>query len=141
MITFTDKGAEKVQEFLSTQAAVADTAGLRVGVRGGGCSGFQYALAFDEQRDGDERRRHQKCDQEQDERRPWPPGLLLALLLLTESRRPARIREDGSIVLLADQDRSLWDRALIGEGQALDPDAFKALVRAAVALNTSKRRA
>jgi iron-sulfur cluster assembly protein len=53
MITLTDKGAEKVREFLSTQAAVAETAGLRVGVRGGGCSGFQYALAFDEQRGDD----------------------------------------------------------------------------------------
>jgi iron-sulfur cluster assembly protein len=53
MITLTDKGAEKVREFLGSQVAVADTAGLRVGVRGGGCSGFQYALAFDEQRDGD----------------------------------------------------------------------------------------
>jgi iron-sulfur cluster assembly protein len=53
MITLSDKGAEKVREFLSGQAAVAETAGLRVGVRGGGCSGFQYALAFDEQRDGD----------------------------------------------------------------------------------------
>jgi iron-sulfur cluster assembly protein len=53
MIALTEQGAEKVREFLATQAAVADTAGLRVGVRGGGCSGFQYALAFDEQRDGD----------------------------------------------------------------------------------------
>ena len=53
MITLTDKGAEKVREFLAAQSAVAATAGLRVGVRGGGCSGFQYALAFDEQRDGD----------------------------------------------------------------------------------------
>jgi iron-sulfur cluster assembly protein len=53
MITLTDNGAEKVREFLSSQAAVASTAGLRVGVRGGGCSGFQYALAFDEERDGD----------------------------------------------------------------------------------------
>ena len=53
MITLTDKGAEKVREVLAAQAAVADTAGLRVGVRGGGCSGFQYALAFDEQRDED----------------------------------------------------------------------------------------
>jgi len=53
MITLTDKGAEKVREFLSTQNAAESTAGLRVGVRGGGCSGFQYALAFDEQRDGD----------------------------------------------------------------------------------------
>jgi iron-sulfur cluster assembly protein len=50
MITLTDKGAEKVREFLSSQTSAADTAGLRVGVRGGGCSGFQYALAFDEQR-------------------------------------------------------------------------------------------
>ena len=54
MITFTDRGAEKVQEFLDSQNADAATSGLRVGVRGGGCSGFQYALAFDTQRDGDE---------------------------------------------------------------------------------------
>ncbi len=54
MITFSEKGAEKVQEFLSAQDADADTHGLRVGVRGGGCSGFQYALAFDQQRDEDE---------------------------------------------------------------------------------------
>jgi iron-sulfur cluster assembly protein len=53
MITLTDNGAQKVHEFLAAQAAVAETAGLRVGVRGGGCSGFQYALAFDEQREGD----------------------------------------------------------------------------------------
>jgi iron-sulfur cluster assembly protein len=53
MITLTDKGAEKVREFLTSQSSVAETAGLRVGVRGGGCSGFQYALAFDEQRAGD----------------------------------------------------------------------------------------
>lgn len=54
MITFTDKGAEKVQDFLASQGAAIDTSGLRVGVRGGGCSGFQYALAFDTQRDDDE---------------------------------------------------------------------------------------
>jgi iron-sulfur cluster assembly protein len=55
LITFTDKGAEKVQEFLASQGADApSTSGLRVGVRGGGCSGFQYALAFDTERDGDE---------------------------------------------------------------------------------------
>src|ERR1700750_1824425 len=52
-IAFTDKGAEKVQEFLAGQTADTSSAGLRVGVRGGGCSGFQYQLAFDEQRDGD----------------------------------------------------------------------------------------
>ncbi|HSK06888.1 MAG TPA: RNA polymerase sigma factor [Acidimicrobiia bacterium] len=44
---------------------------------------------------------------------------LLALLLLTESRRPARTRRDGSMVLLGEQDRSLWDRPLIEEGQTL----------------------
>ena len=44
---------------------------------------------------------------------------LLALLLLTDARRPARTAPDGSIVLLADQDRSLWDRELIAEGHAV----------------------
>jgi iron-sulfur cluster assembly protein len=52
MITLTEKGAEKVQEFLAGQGNT-QVSGLRVGVRGGGCSGFQYLLAFDEQRDGD----------------------------------------------------------------------------------------
>jgi RNA polymerase sigma-70 factor (ECF subfamily) len=41
---------------------------------------------------------------------------LLALLLLTESRRAARTAADGSVVLLRDQDRAAWDRALIAEG-------------------------
>jgi iron-sulfur cluster assembly protein len=54
MITITEKGAEKVHEFLSGQSASIAEAGLRVGVKGGGCSGFQYNLAFDEKRDGDE---------------------------------------------------------------------------------------
>jgi RNA polymerase sigma-70 factor, ECF subfamily len=44
---------------------------------------------------------------------------LLALLLLTESRSAARSRPDGTLVLLADQDRSRWDRDLIAEGQAI----------------------
>jgi RNA polymerase sigma-70 factor (ECF subfamily) len=44
---------------------------------------------------------------------------LLALMLLTESRRPARTGPSGALVLLADQDRTRWDRALIAEGQAL----------------------
>ncbi len=44
---------------------------------------------------------------------------LLALLLLTASRRPARTTADGSLVRLGDQDRTLWDRALIAEGQDL----------------------
>jgi iron-sulfur cluster assembly protein len=53
MITISDKGAEKVRDFLASQEGDVSMAGLRVGVRGGGCSGFQYQLAFDEQRDGD----------------------------------------------------------------------------------------
>jgi len=44
---------------------------------------------------------------------------LLALMLLTESRRAARTGADGVLVLLADQDRTRWDRALIAEGQDL----------------------
>lgn len=44
---------------------------------------------------------------------------LLALMLLTASRRPARVDAVGEIVLLANQDRALWDRALIDEGQSL----------------------
>ena len=41
---------------------------------------------------------------------------LLALMLLTDARRRARTRADGSLVPLAEQDRSLWDRGLIAEG-------------------------
>ena len=44
---------------------------------------------------------------------------LLALLLLTESRRASRTRPDGSLVLLGGQDRTRWDRALVAEGQAI----------------------
>jgi RNA polymerase sigma-70 factor, ECF subfamily len=44
---------------------------------------------------------------------------LLALMLLIESRRPARVSPAGDLVLLADQDRGLWDPALVAEGQAL----------------------
>jgi RNA polymerase sigma factor (sigma-70 family) len=44
---------------------------------------------------------------------------LLALMLLTDARRPARLAADGSLVPLADQDRSHWDRALVAEGVAL----------------------
>jgi len=44
---------------------------------------------------------------------------LLALLLLTESRRASRTQADGSLVLLGEQDRTRWDRALIDEGQAI----------------------
>ncbi|MET0419692.1 MAG: RNA polymerase sigma factor [Actinoplanes sp.] len=44
---------------------------------------------------------------------------LLALLLLTEARRPARLGPDGALVLLPDQDRSLWNAELIAEGHDL----------------------
>ena len=44
---------------------------------------------------------------------------LLALMLLHESRRAARTTPDGEVILLDDQDRSLWDRQLIAEGAAL----------------------
>lgn len=51
---------------------------------------------------------------------PAPEAMgLLALMLLQESRRTARTTPDGDIVLLEDQDRSLWDRAQIAEGIAL----------------------
>ncbi|HEX5114424.1 MAG TPA: RNA polymerase sigma factor [Pseudonocardiaceae bacterium] len=42
---------------------------------------------------------------------------LLALLVLLHARRAARVAEDGSLVRLADQDRELWDRRLVVEGQ------------------------
>jgi RNA polymerase sigma-70 factor (ECF subfamily) len=44
---------------------------------------------------------------------------LLALMLLTESRRSARVTPDGDLVLLAGQDRSRWNRDLIAEGQRI----------------------
>ena len=46
-------------------------------------------------------------------------GGLLALLLLITARRPARTTVEGVFIRLADQDRSQWDRALIGEGQEI----------------------
>jgi RNA polymerase sigma-70 factor (ECF subfamily) len=51
---------------------------------------------------------------------PDPEAMgLLALMLLHESRRAARASPDGDLILLADQDRSLWDRGRIAEGRAL----------------------
>lgn len=49
---------------------------------------------------------------------------LLALMLLTEARRAARTTESGDLVPLAEQDRSLWNAAYIGEGVALVTDAL-----------------
>jgi RNA polymerase sigma-70 factor (ECF subfamily) len=50
---------------------------------------------------------------------------LLALMLLQESRRAARTSPDGEIVLLEDQDRGRWDRAMIAEGVSLVTEALK----------------
>lgn len=54
---------------------------------------------------------------------PDEPGVvgLLAFLLLTESRRPARTDVDGLPVRLGDQDRDRWDRGMIDEGHRLVP--------------------
>lgn len=51
-ITLTDGATAKIKELLASQEDASDQA-LRVAVRGGGCSGFQYALAFDKRRDDD----------------------------------------------------------------------------------------
>jgi RNA polymerase sigma-70 factor (ECF subfamily) len=58
-------------------------------------------------------------------RQPEARGLL-ALMLLTDARRAARLDEAGEIVLLEDQDRSLWDAAKIEEGLALAGEAAAA---------------
>ncbi|SDU61029.1 RNA polymerase sigma factor [Jiangella alkaliphila] len=50
---------------------------------------------------------------------------LLALMLLTDARRPARTGDDGSLVPLAEQDRSRWDKAAIDEGVALVTGALE----------------
>ena len=54
---------------------------------------------------------------------PEAPGLL-ALMLLNESRIPARTR-DGAVVLIRDQDRTLWDRSLISEGHSIVRDCIR----------------
>lgn len=56
---------------------------------------------------------------------PDPEAIgLLALMLLLEARRAARVSAEGAMVLLEDQDRSLWDRALVDEGATLVGRAF-----------------
>jgi RNA polymerase sigma-70 factor (ECF subfamily) len=52
-------------------------------------------------------------------------GGLLALLLLTDARRVARVAADGRLLLLEEQDRSLWDRAAIGEGTGLVSEVMR----------------
>ncbi|AKF04121.1 RNA polymerase sigma factor [Sandaracinus amylolyticus] len=60
----------------------------------------------------------------------WParpePAALLALMLLTDARRAARVGAGGELVLLEDQDRSKWDHAAIDEGHALVERALRA---------------
>jgi RNA polymerase sigma-70 factor (ECF subfamily) len=65
---------------------------------------------------------HMLC--EIDAREPESLGLL-ALMLLHDSRRRARVDNDGALVTLEDQDRSLWDRDQIEEGMALVDEALR----------------
>ena len=60
-------------------------------------------------------------------RRPRDPEVLglLALLLLTDARRGARTDDSGDLVLLEEQDRTRWDRAMIDEGEGLLVDALR----------------
>ena len=53
------------------------------------------------------------------------PAAVLALILLTEARRPARTDEHGDLVPLADQDRSRWDRSMVDEGIACSTRALR----------------
>jgi iron-sulfur cluster assembly accessory protein len=57
-VTLTDKAAEKIHDLLGS-AGDAEAQALRVAVRGGGCSGFQYALALDQRKDDDHVFEHQ----------------------------------------------------------------------------------
>jgi RNA polymerase sigma-70 factor (ECF subfamily) len=101
---------------------------------------------------GDDLVRHELCDEAVRLARllvdllPDDPGAqaLLALLLLQDSRRPARLDAEGRIVLLADQDRSAWDQARIDDGlawldraaghrRALSAGAASYLLQAAIA--------
>jgi RNA polymerase sigma-70 factor (ECF subfamily) len=73
---------------------------------------------------------------------------LLALMLLQDSRRSARVDAEGELVTLEDQDRSQWDRAQIAEGEALAEEAvrrggagFYAIQAAIAALHAHAARA
>ena len=52
MVTLTDKAAEKIKTLLAAENKTAEY-GLRLGVKGGGCSGLEYLMDFDVQKDGD----------------------------------------------------------------------------------------
>jgi RNA polymerase sigma-70 factor, ECF subfamily len=69
---------------------------------------------------------------------PEPEALgLLALMLLHESRRGARTSADGDLVLLADQDRTSWDRRKVAEGLALVERAFASRIVGSYALQAA----
>ena len=56
---------------------------------------------------------------------------LLALMLLTDARRPARVSRTGELVILGEQDRDAWDRALVAEGNALVREQIDAVAAGA----------
>jgi RNA polymerase sigma-70 factor (ECF subfamily) len=62
---------------------------------------------------------------------------LLALMLLHESRRESRVSRDGEIILLEDQDRTLWDRNLISEGNSLVEQSLRSRHYGAYTLQAS----
>jgi RNA polymerase sigma-70 factor, ECF subfamily len=62
---------------------------------------------------------------------------LLGLMLLHEARRPARASSKGDLILLEDQDRSLWDRDMIAEGLSLVEQAFSSKRRGPYALQAA----
>jgi RNA polymerase sigma-70 factor (ECF subfamily) len=59
------------------------------------------------------------------------PTAVLALLLLTEARRPARLDDAGEVVTLDQQDRSIWDQKLIARGIALLNESLERSARQA----------
>ncbi len=65
------------------------------------------------------------------------PRALLALMLLHDARRAARITAEGEMVLLEDQDRSLWDREQIEEGLGLVESALRAAAAGPYALQAA----
>jgi RNA polymerase sigma-70 factor, ECF subfamily len=68
---------------------------------------------------------------------PSEPLGLLALMLLQDSRRSARTNADGDLVLLEDQDRSLWNRVQIEEGLALAASAMRTPQRGSYTLQAA----
>ena len=53
-VTLTDRAADEVRKFMAEEKVPAETAGLRIGVMPGGCSGFKYSLNIEERAAGDD---------------------------------------------------------------------------------------